>query len=236
MLLDLLGAIALTSASAVVVGTLAWSLPWPSRDRARAAIVLFLWFAIVAALGATGALTATGAGPIGVGIAVALPLVVFAVALLHPRLLAPAVASIPLQRLVAIHAVRILGAFFVLLYAAGRLPAPFAPFAGWGDVIVGITALPVAWLVATRARGWRPVTLLWNVFGALDLADAILLGVTSSPGAPFRLFFGEPDTTIMSGLPWILIPAYLVPLLALTHVAIFVRLARARPAPLPAHA
>ena len=35
----------------------------------------------------------------------------------------------------------------------GRLPAPFAPSAGWGDVAVGAFALPVALMAAHRAAG-----------------------------------------------------------------------------------
>ena len=48
---------------------------------------------------------------------------------------------------------------------AGRLPAPFAPSAGWGDVLVGVLALPVALMAARRAAGWRPIALLWNIVG-----------------------------------------------------------------------
>ena len=61
--------------------------------------------------------------------------------------------AIPLPALVAAHAVRVLGIFFLILHAQGRLPAPFAPTAGWGDIVIGATALPVAWLVAARGGG-----------------------------------------------------------------------------------
>jgi hypothetical protein len=40
----------------------------------------------------------------------------------------------PLAVLVAIHAGRVLGVFFLLLLAAGRLPPTFAMVAGWGDL------------------------------------------------------------------------------------------------------
>jgi len=236
MLLDLIGAVALTAASATVIGTLASALPWSSGARLRAALALSLWFAIVATLAAGGALDATrGAGPLGVAAAVSLPLVLLAVAMFHPRLLAPAVEAIPLDVLVGLNAVRILGVFFIVLYAFGRLPAPFAPSAGWGDVLVGLTALPVAHRIVTRARGWRGLALAWNTFGLLDLGVAVSLGVTSSPGTPLRIFFGEPDASIMSGLPWLLVPGFLVPMFALTHIAVFARLRSGGSAPLPAH-
>jgi hypothetical protein len=225
MLLDLIGAVVLTAASATMIGALASVLPWSSGARIVAALALSLWFALVAALAASGALAAArGVGPLGVAAAVSLPLALLAVAMRDPRLLAPAVEAIPLEVLVALNAVRILGVFFIVLHAYGRLPAPFAPSAGWGDILVGLTALPVAHRIVTRARGWRGLALAWNTFGLLDLAVAVSLGVASSPGTPLRIFFGEPDASIMSGLPWLLVPAFLVPLFALTHLAVFARL------------
>ena len=118
---------------------------------------------------------------------------------------------------------RVLGVMFVLLYLGGRLPAPFAPVAGWGDIIVGVTAMPVAWLAHGRGRDARPEILVWNIFGLADLIAAIALGVISSPG-PLHLIAPEPGSAIMATLPWMLIPGFLVPLLASTHLAVFYRL------------
>jgi hypothetical protein len=39
-----------------------------------------------------------------------------------------------------------------------------------------------------------------------------------------QVFLGEPNASIMSTLPWVLIPCFLVPLLMLTHLAVFYRL------------
>jgi hypothetical protein len=136
-----------------------------------------------------------------------------------------AVEAVPTALLIALHVVRVLGVSFVMLYAANRLPAPFAPVAGWGDIFAGVAALPVAWLVSQTAPGWRPIALAWNTFALLDLVAAIGLGVTSAEGSPIRFFFTEPSSAIMSSLPWVLIPAFLVPLLAVLHLAVYARLA-----------
>jgi hypothetical protein len=58
----------------------------------------------------------------------------------------------------------------------------------------------------------------------LDLVVAVGLGIVSAEGSPVRLIFVEPSTAIMSSLPWVLIPAFLVPVLMLTHLAVFYRL------------
>ena len=228
---DLLGAIALTAGAAIVIATLAASAPAEPPARRAIAAGLAAWFALIVLLGAAGFFDAVrGIGTPGLGIAVALPVLALAAAGLGSAPVNAALRAIPLAPLIGANAVRVLGVFFVLLYAGGRLPAPFALMAGWGDIAVGIAALPVAWAVGAARPGWRPLALAWNVLGFLDLVDAIALGVTSAEGSPIRLVFGEPNSAIMTGLPWVLIPAFLVPLLMVTHLAVFHRLlAPARP-------
>ena len=134
---------------------------------------------------------------------------------------------VPLWLLVGVHMVRVLGINFVVLYAAHRLPAPFAPVAGWGDIFVGATAAPVAWLAYRQITSDRAIVWIWNLIGIADLIAAVGLGVTSSPG-PARLIFTEPSSAIMTTLPWLLIPGFLVPLLFVIHIGIFVRLVKDR--------
>jgi hypothetical protein len=129
----------------------------------------------------------------------------------------------PLAVLVGLNSVRILGVSFLILQASHRLPAPFAPVAGWGDIVAGVAAIGVALLVWRRASGWRAGLIAWNIFGLADLIAAVSLGVLSSPG-PLRRIFAEPGAGLMSTLPWLLIPGFIVPLLAITHLAIFYRL------------
>jgi hypothetical protein len=173
-----------------------------------------------------------GLGTPGLGLAVALPIAVLSVTVLRSQRLRHALDAMPLPLLIAVHAVRVLGVSFVLLYFARRAPAPFAPLAGWGDIVVGVTAGPVAWLAYRRGREARGPILAWNAFGLADLIGAIGLGVVSSSG-PLHLLGTGPGTAIMSTLLWLLIPGLLVPLLALTHFAVFHRLSRASQAAPP---
>jgi uncharacterized membrane protein len=69
---------------------------------------------------------------------------------------------------------------------------------------------------------------LWNAFGALDLVVAVSLGVLSAPGTPFRVFTDEPGTTAMARLPWVMIPALLVPIFLLVHLTIATKLRSVR--------
>jgi hypothetical protein len=221
---DLLGSIQLTAGAAVVIAVLGGAFGRDIAARTRSAIVLSVWFAFVVALAATQVLHGEKGLPV-LGLAVVVPVVVLAIAGLRVQSLYAALQTVPLPLLIGISAVRVMGVSFVLLHAQGRLPAPFAPAAGWGDIFVGLTAIPVAWFAYHRPTDSRLLVLVWNTIGLADLIDAVALGVLSSPG-PFRQFFAEPGSGLMSTLPWLLIPAFLVPLLVTTHLAIFYRMGR----------
>ena len=140
--------------------------------------------------------------------------------------------ALPLSALIGINAFRIAGVFFLILFAQDRLSAPFAQSAGWGDIITGLVAIPLAAMAAAGTPPSRRLIAAWNAFGALDLFAAISLGALSSPGTPIRLFTEGPGTSVMATLPWILAPAILVPLYLLTHLTIAWRL-RSAPAEHP---
>jgi len=228
MLLDLIGAIALGIGSAIAVGALALSLGPTLSQKVRIAAVLTAWLGIVMVLGATGALHSELTDPIGIragatarlGLAVVMPIAAISAAVLFIRSLKERVIAMPTASLVGVNIIRVLGILFVILYSAGRLPAPFAPAAGWGDVFIGVTAIPLA--LATRSHENRALLLTWNALGLFDLVNAVGLGVA----AALHSVPGTVDTGPMTLLPWLLIPGFLVPLLAATHLAIFYKLLR----------
>jgi len=132
--------------------------------------------------------------------------------------------GLPLSGLIGLSAFRIGGVFFLILFAQGRLSAPFAQSAGWGDIITGLVAIPLAAMTAAGTLPSRRLIAAWNAFGTLDLLAAILLGALSSPGTPFQVFTEGPGTAVMATLPWVIIPTILVPLWLLVHLTIATRL------------
>ena len=94
------------------------------------------------------------------------------------------------ETLIGLNAMRVFGGFFLLLAVAGRLSGPFPYSAGWGDVITGLWAIPLA--IAGRRGTAKPDarSFAWNVFGAADLIAAIALGVLSSEGFALQVFAG----------------------------------------------
>ncbi|MHB8455628.1 MAG: hypothetical protein ACYDDO_13275 [Acidiferrobacterales bacterium] len=229
MTIDLLGSIDLTASAAVLIAVLAIAFGENGLARARIAGGLGAWFVLVTVLASTGAFNyPDGLGAPGLGLAVAVPMIVLTVGVIRSPRLRRVLHGIPLPVLIGVHVIRILGVLFLILWGLGRLSAPFAPAAGWGDVFAGIAAAPVAWLVYRRGASVRSVVWIWNTFGFLDLVSAIGLGVISAPG-PTQLLLAAPGTAIMTSLPWLLIPAFLVPLLASIHVGLFYRMGSATP-------
>lgn len=225
MMLDLLSSMEMTACAAIAIAVLAVGFGGDVPARTRIAAGLAAWFVLVVILGATEALHyQRGLGVPGLALAVLLPILLLGIGVLRSPSLHRRLLAIPLSMLVGVNAIRAFGVMFVVLHGLGRLPAPFAPVAGWGDILVGLTAIPVAWLAYRNPAGARSTVLAWNILGSLDLIAAVGLGVASSPG-PLQLIFAEPGAGIMTTLPWLLIPGFLVPLLMCTHLAVFYRLA-----------
>jgi hypothetical protein len=224
-MLDVLGIVLLTGLAVTLVATLV-PREGHGMTRARLAVGLSAWFIVAALLGLAGAF-ASPVLPVGVAVGIA----VFAPVILGAGPVFRTFGhGIPLTTLVAVHVGRVLGAAFLMLHAAGRLPYTFAHSAGWGDIATGLLAIPLVWAIRRRATGWRWITAAWNVLGMADLLTAVALGVGSAPGSLVRFNFEAPGSGAIVMFPWVLIPAFFVPLFLLTHIAIFAGLAS------PAHA
>jgi len=225
-MIDVIGAISLTALFALFCSVLISSSPIAAASRSKLAVAAVIWFACIASLAAAGAFSAGTGGTVAIGMAIVAPIALSLVAAARSSTLRSVALNTPLAVLVAVHAGRILGVFFLLLLAAGRLPPTFAMTAGWGDIFVAITAWPLVWAIQRRVNGWRTLTLAWNLFGFVDLVTAVTLGVGSAPDSPVRFIFESPNSGAVGSLPWLLIPGVLVPLYLLTHIAIFAQLAR----------
>jgi hypothetical protein len=225
---EILSTIGLSASAAIVIGFLAYAMAENPPGRLTVAGVLTAWFALVVTIGASAALDPIrGFGVPALGLTVGLPVAALVSAFFAFGPIRVAMLAAPFPALVAVNAIRILpGWLFVLLYAAGKLPAPFAPSAGWGDIFAGVAALPLAWSIIRFGRRVAPLVFAWSVIGIADLVNAIALGALgalSAPG-PLQTFAGPPTSAIMTTLPWLIVPGFLVPTLIFIHVVIVYRL------------
>ena len=174
--------------------------------------LLVLWGVLAAAAGAAGLVSSSPVPPPAVaGVLIFAGLLAWA----SSGRVRAWVRAVPLWALVAIHLVRFVGAWFIVLYRRGELPFAFAVPGGWGDIVAAAAA--AALLVAAipaRTPSRRRVVLAWNVFGLLDI-----LFVVSTAA---RLYLAEPlQLAPLTRLPLSLLPTYLVPLVVLSHLRIF---------------
>jgi len=197
------------------------------------ALAVGLWIGLSAAAGAAGMIAISKPFPV-VGIFVALPLLAAGIATSWPAG-RRAMLSVPMPLMIGLNIGRIFAVLFFLLAAEGRLSGPFPVFAGWGDIITGVVAVPLLWLVNHEGTRRANAIAAWNLFGAADLALAITLGVTSAEGSPLQIFTG-PGSAAMQQLPWSFVPTVLVPFWLILHAIIWVQLRRRAPLSHPAHA
>lgn len=140
-----------------------------------------------------------------------------ALALAFSPIFRQAALSIPQNELIGLHLVRVAGSVFLVLLDMRLLPAQFALPAGYGDILVAVTA-PLALYALNKNRSFgRGLAIAWNFLGILDFAVALVTGT---------LFIGPYVRQLArAGYPFayldyvLMIPGFAVPLLMLTHMA-----------------
>lgn len=134
------------------------------------------------------------------GIMIVLPLLIGAFTIMSPPV-SKVLLNMPLHFLVALGIYRVVGALFLYLYYAGSdtLSRGFALNAGWGDLVTGLLALPVAWLIWKRSSYANMALIFWSIFGIADLIlapmSAFIFGAEKLVEFPLNfvpIFLGPP--------------------------------------------
>jgi hypothetical protein len=182
------------------------------------AIPFTLWLAFVWNLALNGVFQPTpGVARLPwLPIAIFAPVIIGLILLLRSKSIAAVLDAAPASWLVGLQAYRIIGGIFIVNWVHGTVAGPFAWPAGIGDMLTGIMALPVAWLLASGAERGRTAALSWNIFGLLDFAVAVTMGTLSTPG-PFQVFGLDIPASLAGTYPAVLIPAFAVPSSILLH-------------------
>jgi hypothetical protein len=209
-------------------------VPMTLSQRLIAAAIAGAWVGLATALAASGALVFAPSQPLPlVGVLFAVPLLTtLGLWLVLPGFRA-ALMAIPMQLLIGLNSLRLLGFLFLALAFVGRLSGPFPYSAGLGDIITGAFALL---LVRRIARGEPASIASWNAFGTLDLFLAVLLGMTTAQGSPLQILHVGVGSAAMQNLPFSLVPTVLVPFYLITHGLIAAQLSARRKVNVPATA
>ena len=129
--------------------------------------------------------------------------------------------AVDLRRLVSLHLTRFIGIYFLVLAHRGELNPAFARPAGIGDCVIAAGALLL--LIFWRHLNGNVLLLIWNTFGLVDILLVVVLA----------LRIGLQNWISMSPLrelPLSLLPTFLVPLIIVSHIFIFTKVARANTA------
>jgi hypothetical protein len=117
------------------------------------------------------------------------------------------------------------GAWFLVLHARGAIDPTFALVAAPGDILAGLGALIAVGFVPLKNRRDVSIVGAWN---ALALIDILVVFVT----AQRIVFFGEGPRALSAlvTFPLSLVPSLVVPLILITHFAVFAQLLERRKA------
>lgn len=223
MLLDFFGGMILTTVMVVAVNAVVSSLAVSRTAKLTLAAIVGLWIGLQVSLATAGAFASdfANAFPL-IGVMVVAPVIAAALAAAVSPNVRSALLDLPQPLLVGLNAGRVLGVFFLLLAAADRLGGPFPQSAGWGDIVAGAVALPLAVFIARREAA--QAVFSWNFFGLADLVLAAALGTISANGSAIQIIEAGAGSDAMVRLPWILIPTVLVPFYVILHGVIFAQL------------
>ena len=224
-MLDFIGMVVTAALMLLVVNALTTFMDVSRVAKITLAALIGVWIGLAAAAAGAGWLTISRPVPV-VGFFVVAPLLATGLATAWPAA-CKAILSIPMPVMVALNIVRVFAVLFLMLAAEGRLTGPFPYSAAWGDIITGVVAVPVLWLLKDGGARYTTAIAAWNLFGAADLVLAIAFGITSSEGSPLQLFPG-PGSEAMQHAPWSFVPTVLVPIWLILHGIIAVQLRRAK--------
>jgi hypothetical protein len=175
-----------------------------------------LWLAVVWS-GAISGVFRPGASPVPLlPLAIFVPVIVSIPILLRSKRMGQVLDVMPETWLIALQLYRVFGSIFLVGWARSVIPGVFALPAGIGDVLTGLFAVPVAISLAAGTLEGRKAAVAWNVFGLLDFAVAISIGLMITPGPLQVIVPSIPNAT--GGLyPNVMIPAFAVPSSILLH-------------------
>ena len=149
--------------------------------------------------------------------AIFLPVIIGTPIVLLSKRMGQVLDAMPASWLIALQAYRVLGSAFLIGWARGLVPGVFALPAGIGDVITGLLAVPVAISLAAGTPEARKAAVAWNVFGLLDFAIAVSIGLMIAPG-PMQVIVPSIPNATAGIYPNVMVPAFAVPSSILLHV------------------
>lgn len=145
-----------------------------------------------------------------------LPVVVLMLWLLYSRKTQALIKVLPQEWIIGVQAFRILVEVELYLLFIHNLMPQIMTFGGRNfDMLVGLTAVPVALAVAKKRLG-RTGIIIWNWAGIIILGVVVANGMLSVPSV-MQQIQTDPPNVAMAYVPFVWLPAYLAPLAMFLH-------------------
>ena len=205
----------------LVAGAITLIIAIYSWNRLRAASWIMVgWFALSLTLSRVGFFTGEPSWVTGdlvrfmvFGTVMALPLVGFFATWTRLPRFRTFWENLTLGQLTAIQVYRVAGVIFFWMNANDLMPSQIGIFTGLADLTVGVTAIPLAWILA-RNSGWvKKFAIGWHIFGIADFLVAVSMVSLSI----FGILNLDPAPTMIGVHPLALISLFQLPLSIAIH-------------------
>jgi hypothetical protein len=108
------------------------------------------------------------------------------------------------------------------LFVYKQVPKQMTFEGGNLDILVGITA-PLIWWAFRRGKVGRTGLLVWTSLSLLSVLNAFTRAILSAPFRFQRFGFDQPTVAVLH-FPFVLLPAFIVPVAILCHLVVFRKL------------
>jgi len=179
--------------------------------------ILMIWIGLLTVLSINGFFTDFNKLPPRPALAILIPLpIIFLIA--FSKAGTQLLQTVPSHWLVFMQSFRIIVELLLLFaFMAGKLPVQMT-FEGRNfDVLTGVLALPVGYILARKKTHAPKLAIAFNIVGIILLLNILVIAVLSMPTS-IRYFMNEPSNTLVGQFPFILLPGVLVPIAYTMHI------------------
>jgi hypothetical protein len=192
---------------------------WPTKRKRKTFNItigsILIWLIFVSVWSATGIMGNFEIFPLNFAPVIVIPFVLILFATLSKGL-KEILSNVAPYKIIQLQNFRVFVEILLwLVFIAGMLPEQMS-FEGRNfDVLSGLTAPIIAWLIY-KNRISKTLAIVWNLLCLGLLINIVTIAVLSTPTA-WQMFFEEPSNTVVTVFPVSFLPGFLVPLAYTLH-------------------
>lgn len=202
----------------IVIAVLRTSSRYLAPRTSNAILIgLVLWIGYVGGLSYFGVVSNPALRPPGVFLVLTPVILFISFAVVRSRGGGEVARALPIGLIIGLQVFRVGVELFIHQLAADGLAPRLMTYEGGNiDILIGLTALPMAWLATTGRFGLR-LALLWNAAGLLSLANVATRSALTAPG-PLNLIHTDVPNLAIGLFPYTFIAGVFAPLAVVLHV------------------